>query len=269
MAPSVIARVVWTDDDGSGTTGTILNNALHQAHNDKIDAMFSGAGAYATLELGGKLRLNGAGMEVAGQAAPSVSAAGEGKFYFDSSRKLWLQSQNTYPYAPFVTLDKAPQPAVDVTNTTTETALWSALLRAGALGTTGTLLFTLTGYIDLSGTSITCTIRCYVGDTTVVATAPLVTTSPTRGAFCVRMYVTNNNSASAQRCVTVIECVADNANIGDGNFDSGPSRVQTAAHSTCAVNPAVDQAVAITAQWSVAQSTAHVSRWGGALQIIA
>jgi hypothetical protein len=60
MAVSTISRVTWTDDDGSGTTGTILNNArLSGDIYDKVDAMFSGAGAYTTLEFGGGVTVDG------------------------------------------------------------------------------------------------------------------------------------------------------------------------------------------------------------------
>jgi hypothetical protein len=49
MSSTTISRATWTDDDGTGTTGTILNNARLQADvYDKIDALF--AGSNITLE---------------------------------------------------------------------------------------------------------------------------------------------------------------------------------------------------------------------------
>ena len=60
MAASTISRATWTDDDGSGTTGTIVNNARLQADAyDKIDAMFAGTGSYTTFEFGGALKIDG------------------------------------------------------------------------------------------------------------------------------------------------------------------------------------------------------------------
>lgn len=57
MPATVISRASWTDDDGTGTTGTILQNARLQADiYDKIDALFSGA---ATFEFGGALKIDG------------------------------------------------------------------------------------------------------------------------------------------------------------------------------------------------------------------
>lgn len=36
-----ISRTAWTDDDGSGTTGTVINNALKTSLYDEIDAMLA------------------------------------------------------------------------------------------------------------------------------------------------------------------------------------------------------------------------------------
>lgn len=59
MAVSTITRTTWTDDDGTGTTGTILNNAQLQAEYDAVDQLLSGTGAYTVLELGGGLKIDG------------------------------------------------------------------------------------------------------------------------------------------------------------------------------------------------------------------
>lgn len=62
MPPSTITRVTWTDDDGTGTTGTIINNARLQADiYAAIDQMFSGGGSYTVLTLGGRLAVEGFG----------------------------------------------------------------------------------------------------------------------------------------------------------------------------------------------------------------
>jgi len=60
MAASTITRDIWTDDDGSGTTGTILNNSRLQGNvYDRVDAMFAGTGSYTTLEFGGGVKVDG------------------------------------------------------------------------------------------------------------------------------------------------------------------------------------------------------------------
>lgn len=56
---STITRPSITDDDGSGTLGTIDDAAFWDDIFDKIDQMFAGAGAYATFVFGGAVSLNG------------------------------------------------------------------------------------------------------------------------------------------------------------------------------------------------------------------
>lgn len=41
MAALTIGRTAWTDDDGSGTTGTVVNNAAKTALYDQIDAVIA------------------------------------------------------------------------------------------------------------------------------------------------------------------------------------------------------------------------------------
>lgn len=63
MAASQITRATWTDDDGSGTTGTIVTNAIKNSDiYAKIDEMFAGAGSYATFTFGGLVAAEGAGV---------------------------------------------------------------------------------------------------------------------------------------------------------------------------------------------------------------
>jgi hypothetical protein len=76
MAASTITRDTWTNDTGSAAApnadGTVLNNnALQNNVYARIDAMFAGAGAYATFTLGGKLAVEGFGTH-------SFSAGGTG-----------------------------------------------------------------------------------------------------------------------------------------------------------------------------------------------
>lgn len=59
MAASVTTRSHWTDDDGSGTTGTIINEAELQKIYDNIDLLISGTGSYATLDFGGNVLADG------------------------------------------------------------------------------------------------------------------------------------------------------------------------------------------------------------------
>jgi hypothetical protein len=63
---SVITRDIWVNDSGTAAApvgdGTVLQNSVLQNHiYARVDAMFAGAGAYATLELGGLLKVDGFG----------------------------------------------------------------------------------------------------------------------------------------------------------------------------------------------------------------
>lgn len=76
MAASTIAAITITDDTGSASApngdGTIVNNSWVQTNIvAKINAMFAGAGAYATFTLAGKFAVEGFG-------AHSFSAGGTG-----------------------------------------------------------------------------------------------------------------------------------------------------------------------------------------------
>src|SRR5262245_46234340 len=59
MAPSKVPRSSWTDDDGTGTYGTIINNTELQKIYDGIDALHSGNAPYQILEIGGAVRASG------------------------------------------------------------------------------------------------------------------------------------------------------------------------------------------------------------------
>jgi hypothetical protein len=66
VAASTITRDTWTNDTGSVSTpnndGTILQNSVLQNHiYARIDAMFAGAGAYATCTFGGLVAAEGFG----------------------------------------------------------------------------------------------------------------------------------------------------------------------------------------------------------------
>ena len=64
MAASTITRDTWTNDTGTASVpnldGTVINNAALQNNiYARVDEMFSGAGSYTTLTLGGKLSVEG------------------------------------------------------------------------------------------------------------------------------------------------------------------------------------------------------------------
>lgn len=95
MAASTVTRATWTDDDGSGLTGTILNNARLQADvYDKVDEMLAGSGSYAALTVGGRLRAEGGILDLKGVSSPSVSASGDARIAYDSALGKLVASIN-------------------------------------------------------------------------------------------------------------------------------------------------------------------------------
>lgn len=73
MAATTITRSTWTDDSGSGITGSIVDNAELQKVYDNIDALFSGA---STFELGGAVKVDGALTVIGTSTVAAVNASG-------------------------------------------------------------------------------------------------------------------------------------------------------------------------------------------------
>src|SRR5262245_46578100 len=134
MAASTIDRtnVTLTNDTGSASApngdGTLFQNSWVQAFMNAIDAMWSASLA----TFGGKVRVEGAGLEVKVAAAPAVSASGEGKIYFDSTTNRFMKSENAGAFVPLSTTSYAPTVA-DVVNTTTRTATLSFTVPANEM----------------------------------------------------------------------------------------------------------------------------------------
>lgn len=266
MAASTISRSSWTDDDGTGTTGTIIGNSRLQADvYDKIDALLAGSSP-SVLTVGGRFRTEGAGFQVAGNAAPAVSAAGEGNFYFDSTRKLWLQSYDGEAYLPLSTILAKSNAEQDVSNTATETSVFSKSIKALRLGANGILRLTLTAQIDLSAVSQSGTLRLKFGATTF-ASGVLVTTASTKGLVHVEAILNGNGATNQQRAAVIIHHVTDNTNPTDAAIDTNYT-VKAASHSTLAEDTTADKTLDVTWQWASAAAAAHFKRWAAVLEMI-
>lgn len=101
MAVSTITRTHWTDDDGSGTTGTIINEAQLQAIYDAIDQLFAGAGSYTTFVIGGSLEVVGGAVTLDGLSSdPAASAANKATLYFNKTVNELRWSNQAGPYVP-------------------------------------------------------------------------------------------------------------------------------------------------------------------------
>jgi hypothetical protein len=169
MAASVSTRSSWTDDSGTGLTGTIINDAELQKIYDAIDLLLSGTGAYTTLSTGGKLRVEGAGIQVKGAAAPSVSAAGEAVVYVDSTTKELMVSENGSAFGRIARVLSRDVSGASVLNSAVETTLFSFAVPGGTLRTDRSLVYSLIGVLtNNSGSGQTVTVRVKYGATTIL-----------------------------------------------------------------------------------------------------
>jgi hypothetical protein len=100
MAATVIGRDTWTDDDGTGTSGTILNNAVLQAHvYDRIDALLAGGAAHPSAVFG-----KGVGWVGVATGSAPAGAASEARVYYDSTLDRFLLSLNNSAFEALRTL---------------------------------------------------------------------------------------------------------------------------------------------------------------------
>lgn len=125
MAASVVTRSTWTDDSGGGIDGTIIKNSVLQTIFDEIDLLISGTGSYTTLTVGGKLRVEGAGLQLKNASAPAVSAASEVNLYVDSTLKDLLRSRDAGVYERLMPGCGYIATLADVANTVAETTALS------------------------------------------------------------------------------------------------------------------------------------------------
>jgi hypothetical protein len=85
-----ITRTAWTDDDGSGTSGTVINNAVKTELYNQIDAALAAPGAFTgdlTLKDAATYSLIGSGANGVGIAA--IHASGGIRFYTGGTTKRW------------------------------------------------------------------------------------------------------------------------------------------------------------------------------------
>lgn len=89
---------------------------------------------------------------------------------------------------------------VTVTNTATETTIYTYSVPANTLGTNRALRFTLNGtYLNNSAANRTVTVRVKYGATTILTkVSPTIPTSATTGSFAIEGFVAAQNSASIQ-----------------------------------------------------------------------
>lgn len=147
MAASTITRVVWTD----GAAGTVVNNARKNSDlYDKIDQMVAGAGAYATLTLGGKLSVEGFGDH-------AFSSGGTGA----QSITVRNSTAGTTNYAALVLGNDGDAAAGNISHTSSSYTAATYIPQDGLVVHTHRV-----GGISIAATHASGTLRLYTGGTT-------------------------------------------------------------------------------------------------------
>jgi hypothetical protein len=154
----------------------------------------------------------------------------------------------------------------DVANTAVETSVYSYSVAGGTLSTLNILRLVMTGYIDLSASSATLTLRVKYG-TVTISSGALCTTASTKGGVTVEAIVSANGATNAQRSVVNIQSVADNATQTDGTSSSSNTKWSTA-YSTLTEDSTAAKTIQITAQWGSAVATAHFKRWAAWTEVL-
>lgn len=150
MAASTINREAWTDDDGSNTTGTVLNNDRLQ--NDvyaAIDEMFAGAGGFATFTFGGKIAAEGVGTH-------SISGGGAGG-------NVWLVRNTTAGSANLAAVQLGNDAAASVGKLSALSSTYTPATIYSADGVT--LEASRAGGLDIAATHASGAIKFYPGGT--------------------------------------------------------------------------------------------------------
>lgn len=155
MAASTITRDTWTNDSGTAASpaadGTVLNNAALQNNiYARIDAMFAGAGAYATFALGGLFSAEGFGTHL-------FSAGGTG----GNEVRVRNTSAGTGNYSSVVIGNDGSAGAAELTMLSSTWTTTSIFTQDGL-----TLACNRAGGISVAANHASGAIRFYAGGTT-------------------------------------------------------------------------------------------------------
>jgi hypothetical protein len=152
-----------------------------------------------------------------------------------------------------IVLDRAAT-AVDITNTTSETALYSFTVPANVLGTTRNLHVKIIGdFKNNNGVSENVTIRIKYGGTTFYDDLVGINNSSLRRAFIIDINMANQGSASTQFMVGDIQigtASAPTTGIGEISTAGGAAIMPVGTDGTKSVASSSDQTFQVTVQWA-------------------
>jgi hypothetical protein len=164
-------------------------------------------------------------------------------------------------------LDKSTT-AQDVTNTVTETSVYSYSVPGNTLGTSNGLRLVLTGLSHVDTSSATVTVRVKFGGTTF-ATAVLNLTATHNGGYKIEVLLNANGATNSQRAVVVSQFFNLGASETVAVLTQGSSTVGIAYHDALTVDTTTAQTLTVTVQWSSALSTNHFRRWSATTELLA
>jgi hypothetical protein len=157
----------------------------------------------------------------------------------------------------------------DVTNTVTETTIFTFSVPANTLDTTRMLRLTTFGdYLNNNATGSSLTWRIKFGGTTVFADAISVSaTSATRRPWCLQVWLASNNGTSSQSMSGTFLCgTAGGATTGLGNLDDDEIEAVTPFFNTASINQTSAQTFEVTVQWSAASANLSCRRFYAVLE---
>jgi hypothetical protein len=136
-----ITRSVWIDDDGTGTTGTVINQALHTTLYNEIDtalakvAQLAGGNAFT-----GNQAITGGNLTVAGAGPHTFSTASVLRLQILAAGEVVVNSPAIVGGAQFgVATDGATHNGIGLTNLNTNNAMNFMVFTNSAGGIAGTI----------------------------------------------------------------------------------------------------------------------------------
>jgi hypothetical protein len=158
---------------------------------------------------------------------------------------------------------------VDVTNSTTETALLSYAVPANELGTTRKLRCEMGGdYLNNNGIAPTLRLRIKYGGTTIFDDTVAVTSvSTTRRPWYLTFSLCANGAAGAQSLFGFFLLgTVGGATAGIGDMDTDEIESTAPFFATSAIDSTLSQTLEVTATWSAASATLSFRRFHASLE---
>jgi hypothetical protein len=158
---------------------------------------------------------------------------------------------------------------VDVTNTTTETTIFSYAVPANELGTARKLRCEMGGdYLNNNGVASTLRLRLKYGGTTIFDDIVAVSSvSATRRPWYLMLSLCANGAAGAQSLFGfMLLGTAGGATAGLGDIDTDEVESMAPFFGTSAVDSTVSQTLEVTATWSTANAGLSLRRFHAGLE---